>query len=92
MAIFITVIMSNISKIAKLIDDKAITFIMVIRAIVTIRVIKVIMGITFIMAIKALIAMTIIVNITSITAIVIIKGIIITISNKATMLQSFRPT
>ena len=37
MAIFITVIMSNISKIAKLIDDKAITFIMVIKAIVVIR-------------------------------------------------------
>ena len=64
--------MSNISKIAKLIDDKAITFIMVIWAIVTPRVIMVITGITAIMAITKVIAMTTIINITAIKAIVII--------------------
>ena len=45
MAIFISVFMRNLSKIAKLKDDKAITFIMVIGVIVAIRVIMVITGI-----------------------------------------------
>ena len=45
MAIFISVFMRNLSKIAKLKYDKAITFIMVIGVIVAIRVIMVITGI-----------------------------------------------
>ena len=61
-AISITVFRSNLSKIEKAIDDKAITFIMVIGAIVAIRVIMVITDITAILAIIAVIVMTTIIN------------------------------
>ena len=73
MTIFITTIMIHISKIAKLKDDKAVTFILVIGAIVAIRVIMVITCIIAVMAITTVIAMMTIINITFNTAIVIIR-------------------